>query len=348
MADGDTFEVKRQLPALAMFKANLQALGEYMDDPSVQEIMVNRADDIWIERGGDMHKIDVQIPPTNIEAAVRALASANDKDVNKVLDCRMPGYRIAAAMKPVAINGSAICIRKHARSLRALDDYLDDGGFGKLAADYLPERGLIAPPADEVSRGGQPLADYLRWTVLARRNIVIVGSTGSGKTTFLNALLTLVPHTQRVVTIEDTAELRVTTPNYVGLEAMPDLGVSIRALVRLSLRFRPDRIVLGEVRGPEAYDLLDAMNTGHAGGACSLHADSPLMGLSRLESLVRMNPDAQNLPLSGLRQQIADTVGCVIYCSRRGKRRGPEQVLEVNGVDASGNYNTRVAFDARH
>lgn len=333
--------------ALRVLRSTLAPIIPHMDDPGVQEIMINRANDVWVERGGSIERLDVRIEDGNIRSAIKALASANEKDIQPVLDCRMPGYRMAAVMEPVGIKGPALCIRKHARSRRSLADYRNAGGFGPLPADLRDEhRDGVRPPDEAVAAGGEGLEELLRWMVRARKNIAIAGSTGSGKTTFLNALLAEVPEDQRVLTIEDTAELQVATPNYVGLEAAPDLGVTIRSLVRLALRMRPDRIIVGEVRGPEAYDLLDAMNTGHSGGACSLHADSPLLALARLESMVRMNQDAANLPHHALRSQISNTFDFVVFCSRRGARRGPEQVMEILGPTADG-YEVKTLFDAR-
>lgn len=334
--------------ALRVFRTSMVALASALDDPLVQEIMVNSPGNVWVERGGEMQRLDVNISDIQITTAVKALASANAKGVAPVLDCRMPGYRIAAALDPVGIKGPAICIRKHARSNRTLKTYLDAGGFGPIPEGASEHGGDDSRPTDEaVAGGGQALMDLFSWAVRARKNIAIAGSTGSGKTTFLNAMLAEVPHDQRVLTIEDTAELQVQTPNYVGLEAAPEAGITIRSLVRLALRFRPDRIIVGEVRGPETYDLLDAMNTGHSGGACSLHADSPLLALSRLESMVRMNPDAANLPHHALRQQIASTFDFVVFCSRRGARRGPEQVVEILGVTSDG-YDVKPLFNARN
>lgn len=345
--EGGITEIKVMAEHAAhVFRTSLHVLLDVLDDPTVQEIMVNRPDEVWIERGGDMIRLERTISEQNVSAAVKALASANDKDVHAVLDCRMPGYRIAAALTPVAIRGAAICIRKHSRSERTLETYLDAGGFGGLPAgsDHMDDG---RPSDDAVRQGGAALRDFLSWMVKTRKNVAIAGGTGSGKTTFLNALLVEVPHNQRVLTIEDTAELKVKTPNHVGVEAMPDLGITIRSLVKLALRFRPDRIIVGEVRGEEAYDLLDAMNTGHSGGACSLHADSPEMALARLESMVRMNQSASNLPHQALKKQIADTINFVVFCSRHGARRGPERVMEVLGVGEDGNYITKTIFDAR-
>lgn len=337
--------------ALGVFRSSLMAVMPYLNDDDVQEVMINKPNDVWVESFGEMKKVPVVLDGNSIESAIRALASANGRAVTSVLDCRMPGFRVAAVIDPVGINGPAICIRKHGRGVRPLDSYLASGGFDAItAADYAATDkvdSVIARPSNEqIAQGGQGLYDFFRWAVHSRKNLMIAGSTGSGKTTFLNALLQEIPADQRVLTIEDTAELQVSTPNAVALESAPESGVTIRSLVRLALRFRPDRIVVGEVRGPESYDLLDAMNTGHSGGACSMHADSPELALSRMESMVRMNPDASNLPHRALVKQIAETFDFVIFCSRRGKRRGPEQVLEVLGAGSDG-YETNLLFDAR-
>lgn len=344
MAELEVYNAQRH--ALDVFQHQMGVLKPYFDDPSVTEIMVNAPDSVWIEARGVMSRTDLVIPPKQVESAVKALASANRQDIKAVLDCRMPGFRIAAALEPVALRGVGLCIRKHSQSNRRLDDYLEAGGLARAAAHH--RESAPPPTADEVARGGDALARMIRWIVRARKNVVIAGATGSGKTTFMNAFLAEVPGDERILTIEDTSELRVAAPNYVSFEAITEAGVSVRSLVRLALRFRPDRIFVGEVRGPEAYDLLDAMNTGHSGGACSLHANSPELALARLENLVRMNGDAANYPLNALRQQISQTIDYVIFCSRIGDRRGPEQLLEVQGIADDGTYRTRSLFDARN
>lgn len=331
--------------ALEVLRSHLSPLEPFLKDDSVQEIMVNSPDQVWIERGGDMERIPgIELSDINVRAAIKALAGANSRDVHPVLDCRMPGYRIAAVLVPVGINGNALCIRKHARSLRSLSSYTESGVFDMKApwashVDDLPPR----PTKEEMAASPKAVEDMLRWIVLARKNMVIAGATGSGKTTFMNSLLAEIPPAQRLLTIEDTHELQITLPNYVGLETSEPNGVDIRRLVRLALRFRPDRVVVGEVRGQEAYDLLDVMNTGHSGGACSLHADSPALALARIESMVRMHPDAQNLPLPALRTQIANTFNFVIYCSRHAGRRGPEAIAEIVGLDGE-NYKLDMIF----
>lgn len=332
--------------ALRVFRSQLSALDSYLRDDSVQEVMVNASADVWIERNGVMEPVKgIEISDVQMRAAVKALAGSNGKDVAPVLDCRMTGFRIAAALQPVGIKGNALCIRKHARSRRVLDDYLTGGSFEVV--DDVFESGLQErrPDEDAVAKGGEAVRDFLKWIVCAKKNILIAGSTGSGKTTFINALLAEIPHDERVLTIEDTAELQVQTPNYVGFECTE--GVTVRNLVRLSLRFRPDRVVVGEIRGAEAYDLLDVLNTGHSGGMCSMHADSPALALARLESMVRMNPDATNLPLSALRMQIANTFQYIVYCSHFRERRGPDEIVEVLGVDKDGEYELKPVFNRK-
>lgn len=326
--------------ALELFKTQLEPLRTFIEDPAVQEIMVNHGRDIWVERAGTMERLDgLVIDDLRIRSAVKALATANDKDVQAILDARMPGYRIAAALYPVAIKGSALCIRKHNASSRRLVDYLEGGALVPAAKEDRgrPEEDIqayLAEHGEAVAEGGQALYDFLVWCVRQRKNFIVAGATGSGKTTLMNALLAEIPAHERVLTLEDTAELKVRTPNHVGLEASEPEGVDIRRLVKLSLRFRPDRIVVGEVRGGEAYDLIDAMNTGHSGGGCTLHADNARFALYRIENMVRMSPNAMNLPLHALRGLIAQTFDVVIYCSRLGGIRRPVEVAVVGGLRA--------------
>lgn len=338
--------------ALETFKTQLSPLATYINDPDVQEIMVNTSEDIWIEKAGVMQRIDgLKMDDLRVRAAIKALASANDRNsVTSIMDARMPGYRIAAALYPVAVRGNALCIRKHNASNRRLSDYVESGALDPISGrrgahagvdaltDYLSRYG------EDIRKGGMALYEFLRFCIHARLNFIVAGATGSGKTTLMNALLGEIPPEDRVLTLEDTAELKVRVPNYVGLEANPSENIDIRSLVRLSLRFRPDRIVVGEVRGPEAYDLIDAMNTGHSGGGCTIHADNALFALYRMENLVRMSPNAHNLPLLALRALIAQTFRIVIFCSRLGGIRRPVEVAVVDGVGEDGGYRTRSVY----
>ncbi len=328
--------------AMQLLRDALRPLLPYMDDPATQEIMINAPGDVWVERAGKMEQpaLERPISKEDIRTAAKALASANDRDLKKILDCRMPGYRIAAALDPVAINGPSLCIRKHSRRVFSLDDYLTGGSFDPAPAGSGDHSHVCPIPAEAIQKGGAALRDFFAWMIGDYKNFLVAGSTGSGKTTFINALLNAVPAHDRVLTIEDTAELKVTAPNRVMFEANPAYGVTIRDLVKLALRYRPDRILVGEVRGPETYDLLDALNTGHSGGGASIHANGPEDALMRLENLVRMSPDSANIPLPALRQQIASTIHYVIFCSRRGGRPGPRRVIRIDGIDAAGNYQT--------
>lgn len=352
MADAGNSVIERLLGesestrAMALLRDALRPLIPYMDDPQTQEIMVNAPGDIWIERAGRFERpaLDRAITAEDIRTATKALAAANDKDHAKVLDCRMPGFRIAAAMPPVAINGPTMCIRKHSRRVLSLDDYLASGSFEVPQTKETVGHHQGEPDLELVAKGGVHLLDFFVWMIGSYRNFLVAGSTGSGKTTFINALLSAVPEHDRVLTIEDTAELKVTAPNRVMFEANQAFRVSIRDLVKLALRFRPDRILVGEVRGPETFDLLDALNTGHSGGGASIHANSPEDALLRLENLVRMSPESVNIPLPALRQQIASTIHYVVYCSRRNGKPGPRRVIRLDGISQEGNYLTTTIF----
>ena len=334
--------------ALQVLLSHLQDIEPYIKDDSVSEIMINAPDEIWVERCGQMEKTDLEIKEVRLQGALRALATANNKkEVEHVMDARMPGYRIASAIHPVGVKGTAICIRKHSASARRLDDYLNEGAFVPVVMEQESSDELDRPSEDEIAKGGDGLLAFFRWAVQARKNIVVAGATDSGKTTFMNALLSEIPNDNRVLTIEDTAELKVTVPNHVGFETLESKGVTIRSLVRLALRFRPDRIIVGEVRGPEAYDLLDAMGTGHPGGFCSLHADDPVFALGRLETMAQMHPDAQNLPPLALRQKISDTFHYVVYCQRRGGVRRPVELAEVLPLNSTGQYQLKTLYKVK-
>ncbi len=328
--------------ALKMLRGQLRPLQAYLDDDAVQEIMINRRDDIWVERRGHVARIEETLAEDALSAAIKAIASINNKGATKIMDARLPGVRVAAVQEPIAVKGNALCIRKHTRLNVSLDNYAESGALDVLGEDVLVET-RERPRPEAVLKGGQSVAELLRWAVGTHKNILVSGSTSSGKTTLLNALIAEMSVDDRIITIEDTAELQVAAPNHVALEANAEHEITIRNLVRLSLRMRPDRIVVGEIRGAEAYDLLDALNTGHSGGFCTMHADSALMALTRLESMVRMHPDAANLPLEALRSQIANTFKFVVHAARRNGVRGPDEIVELSGV-RNGDYVANTVF----
>jgi len=302
--------------AILLLQNALKPVSQYMSDEHVQEIMINGPNDVWVESNGAPKKVDVAISEIEIRSAITLLAKLSQKDAKEgtkdsIIDARMDGFRIAAALTPVAVHGHTICIRKHSIKKFTLEDYL---GFGAI---------------------NQSTYDLLLKIVDERKNVIIAGGTSSGKTTFLNAVINKIDDSERVITIEDTHELSVNSPNWVAFEANSQAGITIRDLVKLSLRYRPDRIILGEVRGGEAFDLMQASNTGHDGSFATLHANSGRGALSRLETMVMTA--GIGWPLDAIRTEIGSTFNYVIFLKRmleNGKTvRGIKEILEVNGYD---------------
>lgn len=315
------------LAAAAALRALTHALSPvrpYLDDPLTQEIEINSPHDVWVERAGVQAKVDVKISATELETAISVLARLANKDakagtIDGIIDARMEGFRVAAALPPTSVRGPSMCIRKHNPVHLQLQDYVEAGG---LAPEW---------------------ADRLRRMVCDRKNILVAGGTSSGKTTMVNALLATIPAEERIVTIEDTPELRVSSPNWVSFESNTQAGISTRDLVRLALRYRPDRVIVGEVRGGEAFDLLDAANTGHDGVIATLHASSSFDALSRFETLIlRAGID---WPHRAICSQIAQTIDYVVFMGRRHGVRRLQEVLEVIEYDRD-KYVTQKLFDA--
>ena len=289
-----------------------------LDDPDVSEVMVNGPRKVYIEKKGRLTKSpytfenDAHVLRV-IEKIILPLGRRVDAD-SPTVDARLPdGSRVNAVIQPVAIDGPCITIRKFKKE--------------KLGILELVEFGSIT----------QNMAEFLRACVLARLNIVISGGTGSGKTTLLNVLSSYIPEDERILTIEDAAELQLQQEHVVRLETKTASAeghgiVSIRDLVRNSLRMRPDRIVVGECRGGEALDMLQAMNTGHDGSLTTVHANSPRDAISRLETLVLMA--GMDLPLKVVRQQIASAVDVIVQQSRlKDGTRKVTAITEVVGME---------------
>jgi Flp pilus assembly CpaF family ATPase len=290
----------------------------YLDDPSVTEIMVNRADQIYVERKGQLFLTDTKFTNEDalrrvIERIVTRIGRRIDES-SPLVDARLPdGSRVNAIIPPLAVNGASLTIRKFSREALTVEKLI---GFGSLS----PE-----------------MAELLRACVLAKMNIIVSGGTGTGKTTMLNVLSSFIPASDRIVTIEDAVELQLQQDHVVRLESRPANiegkgEVSIRDLVRNSLRMRPDRIVVGEVRGGESLDMLQAMNTGHDGSISTVHANSPRDAVARLETLVLMA--GMDLPLRAIREQIASAVNLIVHISRlRDGSRRVTHVTEVQGME---------------
>ena len=281
--------------------AGLGPLEPLLADPLVTEVMVNGPGPVWVERGGALEASAVCIDRDTIDLLVERVVAPLGLRVDRtspLVDARLPdGSRVNVIIPPLAIDGPCITVRR----------------FGARA---IPLDELCAPD----------VATLLRRAVLDRANLIVSGGTGAGKTTLLNALAAVVPDNERIVTVEDAAELRLPGRHVVRLEARPanadGVGaVNVRALVRNALRMRPDRIVVGEVRGAEALDMLQAMNTGHEGSLSTCHANSPADALRRVETMVLM--DAADVPLAAIREQLVSALDLVVHMARRpdGARR---------------------------
>jgi pilus assembly protein CpaF len=308
----------------------LGPLEPLLDDPAVDEVMVNGGGSVYVERAGRIEPASVAFggEAQLMHAIERILAPLGRRvdEASPLCDARLPdGSRVNVVIPPLAVDGPCLTIRRFRRGGFSLDDLVANGTL----------------PA--------PLADHLGALVEGRATILVSGGTGSGKTTTLGALSGAIPPHERIVTVEDAAELRLRQPHVVRLEARPPgLGgggeVTIRQLVRNALRMRPDRIVVGEVRGGEALDMLMALNTGHEGSLTTVHANSPEEALRRVETLALMAGVA--LPHAAVREQVADAFDLVVHQTRRpGGERRVSAVAEV--VRVAGAATTREVFTLR-
>jgi pilus assembly protein CpaF len=285
-----------------------------LNDDTISEVMVNGPNQIYIERKGQLIVSDVKFTSDaeliRVIREIAAFVGRRIDDESPMVDCRLPdGSRVNAIIPPLAIDGASLTIRKFARDPFTVQDLVS---FGTLTAEA---------------------AGFLEACVRAHFNILVSGGTGSGKTTTLNVLSSFIPDNERVVTIEDAAELQLRQPHKVRLESRPARidgtgRISIRDLVVNSLRMRPDRIVIGECRSGEALDMLQAMNTGHDGSLTTIHANSPRDTLSRLETLVLMS--GVDLPQRAIREQIASAIHLIVQQSRI--RDGSRRITNITEV----------------
>src|SRR5512145_284038 len=290
----------------------------YLDDPDISEVMVNGPKKVFIEKNGKLTKTPVTFDDDDhvlrvIDRIILPLGRRVDAD-SPTVDARLPdGSRVNAVIPPVAIDGPSITIRKFKKDKLSIDQLIK---FGSLT---------------------QNMAEFIRACVLAHLNIVISGGTGSGKTTLLNVLSSFIPEEERIITIEDAAELQLQQDHVLRMETkvanIDGKGaVTIRDLVRNSLRMRPDRIIVGECRGGETLDMLQAMNTGHDGSLTTLHANSPRDAISRMETMVLMA--GMDLPLKVVRQQISSAVDLIIQQTRlKDGSRKVTAITEVVGME---------------
>ncbi len=294
----------------------LRPIAPLIQDPDVSEIMVNGSGRIFVERHGLVEEVELtRIDERNLQVAVKNIARALGDDVseeNPILDSRLPdGSRVAAILPPCSVGGTTLTIRKfHTRF---------------FTAEELVRIGTMTPE----------ILATLQGAIARGKNILISGGTSTGKTTLLNALATFLPADDRVVLIEDTAELQLDRRNLVRLEARREQGalpaVTIRDLLRATLRHRPDRIIVGEVRGGEAFDLLQALNTGHAGTLSTIHANTADQALARFASCVVQS--GVELPYQAVRYQIADVIDLVLHLARRQGTRVVDELIHVGRYD---------------
>jgi pilus assembly protein CpaF len=299
----------------AAMGTELEPITPLLRDATLTEIMINGPDMIFVEREGRILLTDRRFDDENhLLNAIGALMTSAGRRldlVDPVLEARLPdGSRLTIVLPPVAVDGPMITIRKFATSPYAIDDLIR---FGSLSLEA---------------------AAFLQACVLARANLLICGGSSSGKTTLLNALATCIPNDERIVSIEEAAELRLPQGHVCRLECLPagEKVITLRQLVRHAVRMRPDRLIVGEVRGGEALDMLQAMNTGHSGAISSIHANSARDALSRLETMVLMA--GLDLPVRAIRQQVRGAINLVIHVGRLAD--GTRKVLsiaELTGLD---------------
>lgn len=314
--------IEQKLSIVQQIYSSIRGFGlldSILSDDTITEVMINGPDHIFIEQNGKLFRLDKQFESQRrLEDVIQRIVGLAGREVNQanpICDTRLPdGSRVNVVLPPIALCGPTLTIRKFSKT--------------PMTIEKLIEYGSIT----------QEIADKLQLLVKAKYNIFISGGTGSGKTTFLNALSNYIPKDERIITIEDSAELQITgIDNLVSLETRnantAGAGqITIRDLIKSSLRMRPERIIVGEVRGGEALDMLQAMNTGHDGSLSTGHANSTEDMLSRLETMVLQG--AAGLPLEAIRQQIASAVDIIIHLSRlRDRSRKTMEITEVVGYE---------------
>lgn len=306
-------------PGFRLILPYLRPIENLILDPEVSEIMLNSPTEIFIEKQGVIEKVQgVTIANDQLRVAVQNIARSLGDDISEekpILDSRLPdGSRIAAVLPPCSIHGITLTIRKFNTRDFTIEDLIRIGTIT------------------------EPMTALLKKAIVDRKNILISGGTGTGKTTLLNILADFIPDEDRLVVIEDTAEIHIRKPNLVRFEARRQQGpripaVTIRHLLRASLRHRPERTILGEIRGEEAFDLLQALNTGHSGSLSTIHANSASQALSRLASCVLQS--GIELPYKAIKASIADSIHLLVHIERRYARRYINEILAIKSYSPS-------------
>ena len=317
-------------PSYRMILPYLRSIEKFILDPDISEIMLNSPTDIFIEKQGVMEKVQgITIPTDQLRVAVQNIARSLGDDISEekpILDSRLPdGSRIAAVLPPCSIHGITLTIRKFNTRSFTIEDLIRIGTIT------------------------QAMAAHLQNAIMERKNILISGGTGTGKTTLLNILADFIPDEDRLLVIEDTAEIHIRKPNLVRFEARRQQGsripaVTIRDLLKASLRHRPERTILGEIRGEEAFDLLQALNTGHSGSLSTIHANSASQALSRLASCVLQS--GIELPYKAIKASIADSIHLLVHIERRHARRYINEILAIKSYSPTDDaYHLETVFN---
>ncbi|AOY97485.1 hypothetical protein BKK79_36675 (plasmid) [Cupriavidus sp. USMAA2-4] len=311
---------------------SLRPLVPYLDDLEVTEIMVNPGGRVFIERSGELFETDVRLGDSDIAVAIQAVAKSINKDTrantpDAILDASLNGMRFAGAVAPTSPGGATFSIRKHPPPDQ------------RPTLDLLIDRGMLARHQADL------VVDLL---VRQGKNVLVAGGTSSGKTTLANAFLGSLPSHERVITIEDARELNINLANYVPFVTNHQVGLTARALVKHALRFRPDRIILGETRGDDTYDLIRAMNSGHDGAMTTVHANGPQEAMDAIELLFQQSlPPGAQIDALAARRYIARAINVVVCAKRRIEvrpdqppliRRTVDSISLVKGVTPDGQY----------
>lgn len=308
--------------SLAVVHATLASIKHLLDDETINEIQINAPNVVFARKGAKDYFTDIKISATEIKAAIQTIAAINDKEIatrysvsqversKSMLSARLPGLRIEGILDPVAVNGPSMCIRKHSTKVFTLESYV--------------ESGILTPATYELLSG------------IAKRqeSLIIAGSTYSGKTTLVNAFINEMPDADRLFIIEQVHELLVKKPNMVITECDPDQGVTAQHALMSAMRYSPSRIIIGELRGMEAINFLEACNTGHA-GLTTVHAESARDCLMRLEDLVMQAN--RGIPLEAVRSRIATSIKWVLHIGMYDGKREIKEIYRVDGMNRETN-----------
>lgn len=333
------------------FSDALMPLEGVINRLTVSEIMVNHADSVFVQENGVMEETGIKINPKMVRAAIKYLSSGLGQGEaipgtdTGIVHAAYENLRIAAVMAPTAIDGDAICIRKHSAKDFTPDDYLNAGSFDLNKVETEKQKLVSSVIEPFAGMDNAVLLKFIEQEIRNKKTFLIGGGTDAGKTALLNMFLKYFPVEQRIITLEDTEELKVRNPNKVRLLSNKSQGVTMKLLIELCLRFRPDRMIMGELRSGEALDFVDALNTGHDGGVASLHAKNALLCLTRLESLVRRGMTSSvDTPMSEVRRDIADCVDYVLYFKKspHSSFRFLSDMIRVDGLDQNEYAITRI------